>query len=396
MEILRRLFYEKYAATQTRTVRDFIREIDWSNRLIGIKGSRGVGKTTLLMQYIKQHFEPGQEVLYVSLDHFYFSEHRLYDTADLFYKKGGKFLALDEVHKYPGWSVEIKNIYDNMPDLQMVFTGSSLLQLQTSQADLSRRAVMYRMPGLSFREFIVFETGIRLPSYTLNDILRDHIKIAMEISARVKPLHYFDRFLNYGYYPFYLENKNTFHLKLSQIITAVLETDIPQTARIDPSHVFYLKRLLTIIAKSVPFKPNLSNLSSRTGISINTLKQYLKLLNDAEIIHSLYFPEQGINSLKKAEKIYLNNTNLMYALTEQVNKGNLRETFFLNQVSVKHNVYASKEVDFNVDETRLFETGGKSKKHKQIEGLPNAYLVKDDLEIGYGNVIPLWLFGFLY
>ncbi len=396
MEILRRLFYEKYAATQTHTIRDFIREIDWSNRLIGIKGSRGVGKTTLLMQYIKQHFEPGPEVLYVSLDHFYFSEHRLYDTADLFYKKGGKFLALDEVHKYPGWSVEIKNIYDNMPDLQMVFTGSSLLQLQTSQADLSRRAVMYRMPGLSFREFIMFETGIRLPSYTLNDILRNHIKIAMEISAHVKPLHHFDRYLNYGYYPFYLENKNTFHLKLSQIIMAVLETDIPQTARIDPSHVFYLKRLLTIIAKSVPFKPNLRNLSSRTGISINTLKQYLKLLNEAEIIHSLYFPEQGINSLKKAEKIYLNNTNLMYALTEQVNKGNLRETFFLNQVSFKHNVYASKEVDFNVDETWLFEIGGKSKKHKQIEGLPNAYLMKDDLEIGSGNVIPLWMFGFLY
>ena len=389
-------FYEKYAQVQIQQVRDFMHTIDWDNRFIGIKGSRGVGKTTLLLQYIRLNFEPNKTVLYVSLDHLYFLENTLYDLVSDFYKKGGLFIAIDEVHKYANWAIEIKNIYDDMPHLRLVFTGSSLLHIQQAKADLSRRVVVYSMPGLSFREFIQFETQIELESYPLAAIIDNPTAISIAITQKVKPLHYFEDYLDYGYYPFYIENKKSFHQKLSEMILTVLEVDIPQYASIPVSNSVLLKKLLAVISNSVPFKPNMNAISERTGISLNTMKNYLKLLNDAQLLQLLYVEDKGINSLGKPEKIFLNNPNLMFNLGNDTDKGNVRETFFLNQVQHKYAVFASKTVDFKVDGRYEFELGGRNKKQKQIKELQNAFLVKDDIEIGTEQNIPLWLFGFLY
>ena len=371
--------------------------VDWTNRFIGIKGSRGVGKTTLILQYIKQNYKPDQTVLYISLDNIYFTENNLYAFADLFYKKGGELLVIDEVHRYPNWAMELKNMYDDMPNLRVIFTGSSLLQLHKAKADLSRRVIMYEMPGLSFREFIAFETDKDFSTYTLEDILDHHIEISIRLLKDIKPLAYFDSYLNYGYFPFFLENKKSYPQKLYETLLTVLEVDIPQIELIQTSNIIYLKKLLRLISRSVPFKPNMNVLSSRTGISLNTLKSYLKYLNEANLLSLLYFPDKGINSLNKPEKIYLENTNLMYNLADTTpNTGNLRETFFFNQVAKLHSVRASRQTDFYINEKYSFEIGGKSKQGKQISKLKNAYVVKDNIEIGSGNIIPLWLFGFLY
>ena len=397
MEELQQKFYNKYALVQTISIRNFINNIDWSNRFIGIKGSRGIGKTTLILQYIKTNYQANNKVLYVSLDDLYFSENKLYNLADEFYKRGGELLAIDEVHRYPNWALELKNIYDDMPDLKVIFTGSSLLHLQKAKADLSRRAVMYSMPGLSFREFLNFEYSSNFKTYSLEEILHNHINIAIEIIQNIKPLANFSNYLNYGYYPFYKENVDSFHSKLDEIILTIIEIDIPQFASIQVSNIIYLKKLLRIISTSVPFKPNMKALSERTGISLNTMKTYLKLLNDADILQMLYIKNKGINSLNKPEKIYLENTNLRYNQAEVVaNTGNLRETFFLNQMKQKYFVSTSKEADFFVDNKYTFEIGGKNKQKKQIKNISNAFIVKDNIEIGSENIIPLWLFGFMY
>ncbi|MDD4968861.1 MAG: AAA family ATPase [Paludibacter sp.] len=397
MEKLTQKFYEKYAYVQTKLIRDFSHKIDWSNRFIGIKGSRGVGKTTLILQYIKQNFVPDNSVLYVSLDDLYFTDNKLYDLADRFHKKGGQLLAIDEVHRYENWAIELKNMYDDMPDLKIIFTGSSLLHLQQAKADLSRRAVMYEMPGLSFREYLLFETNQRFPILTLQDLLDNHIERAIYILQKIKPLAHFENYLNHGYYPFYKENTQSFHQKLSEIVLTVLEVDIPQFAAIQPSNIIYLKKLLKIISASVPFKPNMNALSVRTGISLNTMKNYIQWLNDAQLLQLLFVPEKGINSLNKPEKIYLNNSNLMYnQADENANIGNIRETFLYNQLNVNYKTNASKVSDFLVVDKYTLEVGGKNKSQKQIETVDNAFVVKDDIEIGSGNVIPLWLFGFLY
>lgn len=396
MEKLVSQFYEKYATIQTNQLRSFIDTIDWENRFIGIKGSRGVGKTTLLLQYIRLNYKPDKRVLYISLDNFYFLENNLYDLVSDFYKKGGEFIAVDEVHKYANWAIEIKNIYDDMPNLRLVFTGSSLLHIHQAKADLSRRVVVYDMPGLSFREFLQFETKTELNTYTLEQIINNHVAIGIEIIQKVKPLHYFSDYLHHGYYPFYLENKKSFHQKLSEILLTVLEVDIPQYALIQTANVVMLKKLMMVISSSVPFKPNMNSISERTGISLNTMKNYLKLLNDAQLLHLLYVEDKGINSLGKPEKIYLHNSNLMFNLVQNAEEGNVRETFFFNQVSQITNVVATANVDFKVANQYYFELGGKNKKQKQIKNIPHSYIVKDGIEIGSDLNIPLWLFGFLY
>ncbi len=397
MENLIQRFYEKYAQTNTRLVRDFIKRVDWNNRFIGIKGSRGVGKTTLLLQYIKLNYKPDNKVLYTSLDSLYFTENHLFDLAEAFYKKGGELLVLDEVHRYPNWSVELKNIYDDFPNLKVIFTGSSLLQISKANADLSRRAVMYEMPGLSFREFLIFENVINLPSLTIQDIFENHTQLAIDIISKIKPLAHFSNYLKYGYYPFYLENTKSFHQKLFEAIQVTLEIDIPQFESIQTSNIIYLRKLLQIISASVPFKPNMNTISQRTGISLNTMKQYLKYLADANLISLLYFEEKGINSLNKPEKVYLQNTNLMHSLApDNIETGHIRETFFLSQVSVTSKVNAAFKADFLLENKYTVEIGGKSKTQHQISGVENAFIVKDNIEVGNDNVIPLWLFGFLY
>ena len=397
MEQLVQRFYEKYAQTNTKSIRGYADTIDWSNRLIGIKGSRGVGKTTLLLQYIKKNFKPDNKVLYVSLDHFWFAENKLYNLADSFYKRGGELLVLDEVHRYPDWAVEIKNIYDDFSGLKIVFTGSSLLLIEKARGDLSRRAVIYQMPGLSFREFINFQTNYNFPAFTLDEIVTNHIEIAVSVIDKIKPLELLPNYLNYGYYPFYLENTASFHQKLNEAILTVMEIDIPQFEAIQTSNIILLKRLLQVIATSVPFKPNMQAVSQRTGISLNTMKNYLQYLHNAKIITLLYASSKGLNSLGKPEKIYLQNPNLIYNLGENVqNTGNLRETFFMMNLNENSKVESSETADFLIDEKYTFEIGGKNKGQKQIKDIPDSFVVKDDIVVGNDNIIPLWLFGFLY
>ncbi|MFW5756267.1 MAG: ATP-binding protein [Tangfeifania sp.] len=397
MEVLIQRFYEKYAQTNAKSIRDFEEKVDWNNRIIGLKGSRGVGKTTLLLQHIKKNYKPSGKILYTSLDHFWFAENRLYHLADIFYKKGGEILFLDEVHRYPDWSVELKNIYDDFHDLKIVFTGSSLLHLEKSRADLSRRAVLYNMPGLSLREFLNFQTNNSFPAYALQEIVNNHVEIAISVMEKLKPLEFFQDYLNYGYYPFYLENIDSFHQKLSEAVHTVLEVDIPQFESIQTSHILLLKKLLQIISSSVPFKPNLQSISQRSGISINTLKKYIYLLDRANIISLLHADSKGMSNLSKPEKIFLQNTNLMYNLSgENQNIGNLRETFFLTNLKEVGKVEAAKSGDFFVNDKYTFEIGGKGKKQKQIKNISDSFIVKDEIETGNDNIIPLWLFGFLY
>ena len=393
---------EKYRKKVDRTdisfVRSILSEINWDARLIGIKGSRGVGKTTLLLQYIKLNLDSDlSSVLYVSLDDIWFSDNSLTGLVDNFVKQGGKYLFLDEVHKYPQWSVEVKNIYDDYPGLKVIFTGSSLLEILNARADLSRRAVVYSMQGLSFREFLIMETGIAFQRYTLEGIIGDHENISKDILAQIKPFQYFSQYLEVGYYPFYREQKELYHIKLEEILNMILEVELPMLKKVSIAYVNKLKQLLYVIARSVPFIPNISKLSERIGIKRETLLTYLFYLNEANIFHSVYKDAKGITVLQKPDKLYLENTNLMFTLSgDFVDKGNLRESFFVNQLKYRHLLEISEQSDFSVDRKYTFEIGGKKKSKKQIQNIPDAFIAADDIEYGHGNKIPLWMFGFLY
>lgn len=374
-------------------------QIEWlkqNERLIGIKGSRGVGKTTLLLQYAKTYLR-NDSFIYISLDNLYFTENSLLNFADEFYKNGGKVLLIDEVHHYPNWSLELKNIYDLFPDLKVVYTGSSLLHLAKGRSDLSRRSLVYNLPGLSLREFINFSTKLNLGPISLDEILANHESVAKNIWKETKPIKWFNQYINHGYYPFFLEGIDNYHHKLNGVILQVLESDLPYISGVSYSNINKLKQLLYVISECVPFKPNIEKLSERIGISKNTLKDYLHYLNDALLINMLYSDSKGISRLTKPDKIYLHNTNLMFALANNSsNIGNLPETFFYNALSPKHAVRYTPKGDFLVDGRYTFEVGGKNKSQKQIQGVENAYLAVDGIETGYGNQIPLWLFGFIY
>jgi uncharacterized protein len=371
-------------------------QIDLSNRLIAIKGARGVGKTTLLLQLAKDKLTK-ESTIYVSLDHFYFYENSLYELAKEFEKYGGKHLLLDEVHKYPNWSREIKLIYDNLPSLHVILTSSSVVELYRSESDLSRRMVSYVMQELSFREFLFLETGTHFPSAELHDILNNHIELATSILQKMKPLPLFQKYLKYGAYPFYFENEPFYYQKINNIINLTLEVDILAIENLKYETTLKLKKLLKTIASSVPFTPNISRLSELTGLSRNKLVEAIKLLHRAGLIQELNRDISGMGVLTKPEKLYLNNTNLMYALAkDSIQTGNVRETFFQNQLNSMHQVNLSERADFLVNGKITFEVGGKGKTMQQIHGLENAFLVKDDIEIGFGRNIPLWLFGFLY
>lgn len=392
---------EKFQRKIQETSLDFIRgqmtDIAWEARLIGIKGARGVGKTTLLLQYIKKNLPLNEETLYVSLDQIWFAEHKLIDLADNFVKKGGKYLFLDEVHKYPNWAQELKNIYDDYPQLKIVFTGSSLLEILNARADLSRRAIVYSMQGLSYREYLNLTLKKNFPVYKLNDILSDHVKLAQDLNARVKPLQYFQNYLKSGYYPFFQEAPNLYFQRLEEVVSMILEIELPLLRKVDIAYVNKLKQLLHIIAQSVPFMPNISKLSERIGINRNTLISYLYFLQEAQVIRNLYKDAKGITKLQKPDKIFLENTNLYYAFSSNnANMENLRETFFANQLSNAHLIEYTVQGDFKVAGTYTFEIGGSHKTSQQLKGIENSYVVADNIEYGTGNKIPLWLFGFLY
>ncbi len=377
--------------------RSIMQDLPWGQRLIGIKGSRGVGKTTLLLQYIKTNYKLSTDALYVSLDDPYFYQHKLIDFADDFVSQGGKHLFLDEVHKYPDWAIEIKKIYDYHQHLKVVFTGSSLLEILNARADLSRRALVYTMHGLSFREFLQYRYNLDIQRLSLADVLSNHIKIALKIRKNFKPLMYFDEYLKTGYFPFQENNDVLYYKRLEEIIYMIIEIELPVLRKVDVSRIPKIKQLLFIISQSVPFKPNISALAKKINISRNSLLEYINGLSDAEILTRLLKDSFGISLLQKPEKIFLSNTNYMYAfMNTQPNIGNLRETFFLNQLTQNHSVTYPEKGDFLIDNKYLFEIGGKDKSNKQIQGIENAFIAADNIEFGYGNRIPLWLFGFLY
>jgi predicted AAA+ superfamily ATPase len=397
MDTLIEKSYQKVRDADTRFIRSIMNKIDWNDRLIGIRGSRGVGKTTLLLQRIKKFLGNTSDSLYVSLDHLWFAEHGLLDLVDFFVKRGGKFLFLDEVHKYPKWSQAIKNIYDDFPTLKVVFTGSSLLEILNARADLSRRAIVYDIQGLSYREFLNMTQKTDLPIVSLSDILKNHKEISDEILLKVKPLQFFSDYLQHGYYPFFTEGIVRFAYRLEEVVNMILEVELPLLRNVEPAYILKIKQLLQIVSESVPFIPNIDNLSKRIVIHRNTLLSYLYYLQETRLTNHLHKDISGINRLQKPEKIYLENTNLAFTLAENnTDTGNMRETFFLNQLSYNHTVEYPNSGDFWVDKKFLFQIGGKSKSGKQIKDTANAYIAADNIEYGFDRKIPLWLFGMLY
>lgn len=375
-------------------------KIDWNDRLIGILGARGTGKTTLLLQLATQEFTSQNtgRVLYTSLDDIYFSANSLVSLAEQFEKLGGEILILDEVHKYPNWAREIKNIYDFQRNLKIIFTGSSIIDMIKENADLSRRAIFYNLSGLSFREYLNISGVGDFKAIELDTLVNGHESIANEITKDFKPLIHFPNYLKAGYYPFFKENPNTYHIRIEQVLKLVLEIDLQFIKGIEPNNLRKLYQLLYILSQSVPLTPNISKLSEKIGITRNTLLLYLSYLEKAKIINSLQANGKSTSILQKPDKIYLENTNLGYAISkEEINTGNERETFFLNQLkNAGHEVYLPKHGDFSVNETYVFEVGGYNKSVTQLQNQANSYVVSDGLEVGFKSKIPLWLFGFLY
>lgn len=396
MERLKSLSNDALRRVPTTFKRYLFDKINWDRQLIGISGARGSGKTVILLQYLKS-IEKASEGLYVSLDDVYFSQNKLVYFAEEFAKFGGKYLMLDEVHKYPNWSQEIKNIYDSLPDLKIVFTSSSALEIHKGSHDLSRRAIMHNLAGLSFREFIELKHNVKFDTYILKEILEDNTEITLLINNNVKPIPLFKEYLQEGYYPFFLNTETDYLKQLVNVINLVVENDLPAIYKIDFSSILKIKNLLYIISKIAPYKPNIEKLAKQTNTSRETLLKYLFYLDKAQVLQCLGSDAAGINYLNKPEKIFLGNTNIAYAFSDNsADTGSIRETFFLNQLSINHTVTYPKQGDFMIDQKYLFEVGGKSKTQKQIAGIENAYIAADNIEYGFRNKIPLWLFGFMY
>ncbi len=383
----------QYRALIDNTSLQFVRylydKIDWNSRFIAILGARGVGKTTLLLQRIKMAHSYS-EALYVSADDIYFTENKLFDLADTFYKNEGRFLYIDEIHKYPNWSKELKMMYDNLPQLQVVFTGSSILNVYKGSDDLSRRVIKYEMQGLSFREYLNMTQNVKIKKYSLDEILENKVELP-DISH---PLVQFKEYLERGYYPFFSEPN--YETRLQNVVNVTLEQDIPAFANMNFSTAQKLKHLMQIIAESVPFKPNFTKISEIIQVHRNSTTDYFHYLERAGLILQLRVASSGIAAVKKVEKVFLENPNLMYALSgSKTNIGNVRECFFYNQLKLNFEVFWTEKGDFKIEEY-TFEIGGKQKNQAQVADLTNAFVVKDDIEYGYMNVIPLWYFGMNY
>lgn len=380
---------EELRRTPTEFRRYMYDKILWSDKMIGLVGPRGVGKSTLVKQHILLQSNP-DEWLYVSADNSYFFNHTLIELTDNWIKENGKHIVIDEIHKYAGWSRELKQIYDTHPDLQVIFTGSSVLDIHQGSADLSRRALMFSMQGLSFREFLKLYKDISVDKYTLEEILSHKV----ETSSDFHPLPLFREYLKHGYYPF--SAQPGYEIRLQQVMAQTLEVDIPQYAGMKVSTSRKLARLLAILSASAPYKPNLSRLTVELNVSKNDLPDYLAYIEKSGLISQLRDDTGGFRNLGKVEKIFIDNPNLMYAIQGQAaNIGSIRETFFYNQMRVNNDVTASKTSDFRIGQFS-FEIGGTKKGQKQLEGDPNGYIVRDDIELGHGNIIPLWQFGLNY
>ena len=398
MEKLIELFRKKMTGPLPIFERELERKINWNARLISVRGSRGTGKTTLFLQHIKKTFSNNlNKVLYVNLDNIYFSNNTLVELAEKFASRGGTHLFIDEVHKYENWSKEIKNLYDDFPELHIAFTGSSLLEILNGRADLSRRTLVYELTGLSFREYLSLIKAHDFPIFTLEEILKNNEQISAEIASKIKPFEFFDDYLSFGYYPYFLEGKDDYFNRLNETLNMILEVELPMLRGLEIAYIPRIKKLLAVIGESAPFIPNITQLAAKIGISRQTLLIYLKYLEDAKLINQLYKKSRGLSVLEKPEKILMENTNLIELFNgENANTGSRRETFVLNQLLHSHKVDFSEESDFFVDSKYTFEVGGKNKKRKQIQEIPDSYIITDDIEFGTDRRIPIWLLGFMY
>ena len=395
MESLIKIYLRLLQETEAKTFRYLYPNIDWNEHCIGIIGARGVGKTTMLLQHIKHTFANKNEALFASLDNTWFANHSIFDLADEFYLNGGTHLFLDEIHHYPNWATEIKNIYDSFPKLKIVFTGSSLLQIYKSTADLSRRVVYEKLEGLSFREFLKFEKMGDFPVLSMKEIVENHQDIAFRITENLKIIPLFKKYLKNGYYLFYKEGLSKYEIKLQEAVNNVIDIDIPAIENIEFESRHKLKRLVAILSTLVPYTPNITDLSVAIDSNRNNTVKYLFLLANAKLLNLVSYKNKTIGDLTKPDKVLLNNTNLSYLYGDNANIGSARETFFVNQLNAVANVILAPQGDFMVD-NYTFEIGGKSKSFKQIKDIQNSFVVADDIEIGHGNKIPLWLFGMLY
>ena len=398
MEKLIELFRKKMTGPLPAFERELERKINWNARLISVRGSRGTGKTTLFLQHIKKTFSNNlNKVLYVNLDNVYFSNNTLVELAEKFASRGGTHLFIDEVHKYENWSKEIKNLYDDFPELHIAFTGSSLLEILNGRADLSRRTLVYELTGLSFREYLSLIKAHDFPIFTLEEILKNNEQISAEIASKIKPFEFFDDYLSFGYYPYFLEGKDDYFNRLNETLNMILEVELPMLRGLEIAYIPRIKKLLAVIGESAPFIPNITQLAAKIGISRQTLLIYLKYLEDAKLINQLYKKSRGLSVLEKPEKILMENTNLIELFNgENANTVSRRETFVLNQLLHSHKVDFSEESDFFVDSKYTFEVGGKNKKRKQIQEIPDSYIITDDIEFGTDRRIPIWLLGFMY
>jgi hypothetical protein len=385
--------------TSMKFVRGYMQNINWEAPMLCLRGARGVGKSTLLRQYAKMKFPAGsEEVLYCTLDGVYFSTHNILYVAEKFQQHGGKLLILDEVHKYEGWSREVKEIADLYPDLQIFLSGSSMLTLLDGDADLSRRCVGYNMPGLSLREYLQFYKGIDLPSFSLEELLSEANHIAASINEACRPLQHFHDYLRYGYYPYYLRNKTDYYTLIEQTLNYVIEVELPQLRSVDSANCRKLKALMSILSHIVPFEVDISKLAVSIGTTRGTVIEYLRHLSEAGLLSSLYSDLVSVKKMQKPDKIYVDNPNLLYALAgNNINIGTVRECFAVNQLKQYHQVeYGRKQGDFLIDSRWTFEVGGENKSFDQIADIPDAYVLADDIEMPHGKKIPLWMMGFLY
>lgn len=379
-------------------IRDFSKTISWEKQLVAIKGSRGVGKSTMIRQYIKANYGTSAgDALYCVLDSMYFTNHSLLDLADKFHLNGGKHLFLDEVHKYPTWSREIKEIIDLYPDMKITFSGSSLIQILNADADLSRRVLSYTMKGLSFREFLQFYKGIELQPYSLDEILSDPDSICEEVCKVCKPQPLFEEYLKVGYYPFYDGEDTEYYSRIENVISFIIEQEMTLFCGIDQAYVRKLKAMLMFLAENVPYDVNIAKLTTYLELNKQTVLSYLSSLNKAELLNLLYTDIKSVTKLQKPDKIYLQNPNLIYALGQSTNIGTIRECFVINQLSTKHTVeYGKDHGDFKIDGKWIVEVGGRDKSFQQIADIPNSFILADSMEFPIGHKLPLWLVGFIY
>lgn len=390
------IYHRKLAATDLRFKRYLHYRIDWDVRLIGIKGARGVGKTTMLLQHIKESFDKIDDALYVSLDNLWFNTHKLEELVEFLYTHGVMHIYLDEVHRYKDWAVLLKNFYDSYPDLNIVYTGSAMLAIDNSKADLSRRQSLYTLNGLSFREYLACEGVAAIPTIGLEEMLAGHVEYAVDVISGIKILKYFDKYLREGYYPYYKEAGNDYLMRVGEVARLVIDNDIPSVEDITYFTAQKIKTLLMVIAGNVPLEPNISKLSSQLESTRDQTLKMLYLLDRADLLLLLTEQLKNYKHLVSPKKIYLNNANLMYALSGKISEGTVRETFFANQVGAVAALTMPKQGDFLADGKYLFEVGGSSKTFDQIAGIPESYLAVDGIETGSGNRIPLWMFGCMY